>query len=137
MVARTKAQMQADHTAEAHKLRIDKVEALIKTRNDALEATMDYLFTQLHLMFDVFGRNNDYLTRLQREEQSIKARMDIRNAELAGGTHASRRRTTPMRRRSRRSRPSRPVPHHRRDVCRGKHRCCAAFPGRCSPQQPG
>lgn len=84
MVARTKAQMQADHTAEAHKLRIDAVEALIKARNDALEATMDYLFTQLHLMFDVFGRNNDYLTRLQREEQSIKARMDIRNAELAG-----------------------------------------------------
>ena len=35
-------------------------------------------------MFDVFGRNNDYLTRLQREEQSIKARMDIRTAELAG-----------------------------------------------------
>lgn len=84
LVARAEAQMQADREAEQHKLRIDAVEALIKARNDALEATMDYLFTQMHLMFDVFGRNNDYLTRLQREEQAIKARMDIRTAELAG-----------------------------------------------------
>ena len=84
LVARTKAQMQADRQAEEHKLRIDAVEALIKARNDALEAAMDHDFTQMHLMFDVFGRNNDYLTRLQRDEQSIKARMDIRTAELAG-----------------------------------------------------
>lgn len=84
LVARSKAQMQADRQAEEHKLRIDAVEALIKARNDALEAAMDHVFTQMHLMFDVFGRNNDYLTRLQREEQSIKARMDIRTAELAG-----------------------------------------------------
>ncbi|EER61554.1 hypothetical protein AcdelDRAFT_0889 [Acidovorax delafieldii 2AN] len=84
LVARAKAQMQADRVAEQHKLRIDAVEALIKARNEALDATMDYVFTQVHLMFDVFGRNNDYLTRLQREEQSIKARMDIRSAELAG-----------------------------------------------------
>lgn len=84
LVARAKAQMQADRVAEQHKLRIDAVEALIQARNAALEATMDYLFTQMHLMFDVFGRNNDYLNRLQREEQAIKARMDIRTAELAG-----------------------------------------------------
>ena len=84
LVARTKAQMQADRQAEEHKLRIDAVEALIKARNDALEAAMDHVFTQMHLMFDVFGRNNDYLTRLQRDEQSIRARMDIRTAELAG-----------------------------------------------------
>ena len=84
LVARTKAQMQADRHAEEHKLRIDAVEALIKARNDALEAAMDHVFTQMHLMFDVFGRNNDYLTRLQRDEQSIRARMDIRTAELAG-----------------------------------------------------
>jgi hypothetical protein len=84
LVARSKAQMQADRQAEEHKLRIDAVEALIKARNDALEATMDHIFTQMHLMFEVFGRNNDYLTRLQREEQSMKARMDIRSAELAG-----------------------------------------------------
>ena len=84
LVGRAKAQMQADRIAERHKLRIDAVEALIKARNDALEAAMDHVFTQMHLMFDVFGRNNDYLTRLQREEQSIKARMDIRSAELAG-----------------------------------------------------
>lgn len=84
LVVRTKAQMQADRQAEEHKLRIDAVEALIKARNDALEAAMDHVFTQMHLMFDVFGRNNDYLTRLQRDEQSIRARMDIRTAELAG-----------------------------------------------------
>ena len=84
LVARTKAQMQADRQAEEHKLRIDAVEALIKARNDALEAAMDHVFTQMHLMFDVFGRNNDYLTRLQRDEQSIRARMDIRTAELGG-----------------------------------------------------
>lgn len=83
-VARAQAQMLADRQAEQHKLRIDAAEALIRARNEALEATMDYVFTQVHLMFDVFGRNNDYLNRLQREEQAIKARMDTRSAELAG-----------------------------------------------------
>lgn len=83
-VGRALAQMQADGAAERHKLRIDAAEALIRVRNEALDAVMEHAFTQLHLMFDVFGRNNDYLNRLQREEQSIKSRMDVRSAELAG-----------------------------------------------------
>ena len=81
---RAAAQMTADHAAEAHKLRVDAAEALIKARNEALDATMEHAFTQLHLMFDVFGRNNDYLRNLQREEAAIKARFDARTAELAG-----------------------------------------------------
>ena len=83
-VDRTAAQMSADHIAEAHKLRIDAAEALLKARNEALDATMDHAFTQLHLMFDVFGRNNDFLNRLKRQEGAIKARFDARSAELAG-----------------------------------------------------
>jgi len=82
LVGRAQAQMQADRTAERHKLRIDAAEALIRARNEALDAAMEHTFTQMHLMFDVFGRNNDYLTALQRQEQAIKARMDIRTAEL-------------------------------------------------------
>jgi hypothetical protein len=76
-------QMLADHEAEKHKLRVDAAEALLRAYNDALDAAMDYLFTQMHLMFDVFGRNNNYLTTLQRHEQAMRARMDIRGAELA------------------------------------------------------
>lgn len=76
-------QMLADHEAEKHKLRVDAAEALLRAYNDALDAAMDYLFTQMHLMFDVFGRNNNYLTTLQREEQAMRARMEIRGAELA------------------------------------------------------
>lgn len=83
-VARAKAQMDADQIAEAHKLRIDAVEALIRARNAAMDAAMEYTFTQMHLMFDVFGRNNNFLTKLQRDEQAMRARMEIRTAELAG-----------------------------------------------------
>lgn len=82
--ARMAAQMGADRAAEAHKLRVDAAEALIKARNAALDAAMDYAFTQMHLMFDVFGRNNDFLTRLQREERAIRTAFDARAAELAG-----------------------------------------------------
>lgn len=81
---RAGAQMRADRTAEKHKLRVDAAEALLRAYNEALDAAMEHVFTQMHLMFDVFGRNNDYLTQLQRHEQAVKARMDIRTAELAG-----------------------------------------------------
>lgn len=77
-------QMRADHEAERHKLRVDAAEALLRAYNDALDAAMEYVFTQMHLMFDVFGRNNNYLMQMQRHEQAVKARMDIRSAELAG-----------------------------------------------------
>ncbi len=81
---RAGAQMRADRTAERHKLRVDAAEALLRARNEALDAAMEYTFTQMHLMFDVFGRNNDYLTNMQRGEQAMRARMEIRSAELAG-----------------------------------------------------
>lgn len=83
-VERLGVQMQADRVAEVHKMRIDAAEALLRAHNAALDAVMEHMFTQMHLMFDVFGRNNNYLTRLQRQEQAIKACMDVRVAELAG-----------------------------------------------------
>ena len=82
-VDRLGAQMQADRVAEAHKLRIDAAEALLRAYNEALNAVMEHLFTQMHLMFDVFGRNNNYLTAIQRNEQAVAARMQVRTAELA------------------------------------------------------
>lgn len=83
-VTRSGVQMRADHEAAQHKLRVDAAEALLRAYNEALDAAMEYVFTQMHLMFDVFGRNNNYLTNLQRHEQAVKARMDIRSAELSG-----------------------------------------------------
>lgn len=83
-VERLGVQMQADRVAEVHKMRIDAAEALLRAHNAALDAVMEHMFTQMHLMFDVFGRNNNYLTHLQRQEQAIKACMDVRVAELAG-----------------------------------------------------
>lgn len=82
-VQRLGAQMDADRIAEQHKLRVDAAESMLRAYNAALDSVMDHLFTQMHLMFDVFGRNNDYLTALQREEQSIASRMKVRTAELA------------------------------------------------------
>ena len=83
LLDRAQAQMTADKVAERHKLRVDAAEALLRAYNDALDAAMEHTFTQMHLMFDVFGRNNDYLTNLQRNEQAIRARMEIRSAELS------------------------------------------------------
>jgi hypothetical protein len=82
-VARASVQMTADREAERHKMRVDAAEALLRAYNEALNAAMEHTFTQMHLMFDVFGRNNDYLTRLQRGEQAARARMDVRSAELS------------------------------------------------------
>lgn len=82
-VNRLGVQMQADRTAEVHKMRIDAAEALLRAHNAALDAVMEHMFTQMHLMFDVFGRNNDYLNRLQRREKAISACLQIRAAELA------------------------------------------------------
>ncbi|AOG22308.1 hypothetical protein [Acidovorax sp. RAC01] len=82
-VSRAGVQMTADREAERHKLQVDAVETLLRAYNAALDAAMEHTFTQMHLMFDVFGRNNDYLTRLQRHEQAVRARMDVRSAELS------------------------------------------------------
>ena len=80
--ARLVAQIDADREAERRKLVIDAVEALAKLRNEALDAAMDFMFAQMNMMFDVFGRNNDYLTAIQREEQAMQARMQVRSSEL-------------------------------------------------------
>ena len=64
-VDRLGAQMQADRAAEAHKLRIDAAEALLRAYNAALDAVMEHMFTQMHLMFDVFGRNAASIQRIK------------------------------------------------------------------------
>ena len=76
------AQLDADREAERKKLLIDAVETLSKLRNEALDAAMDFVFAQMNMMFDVFGRNNNYLTNIQREEQAMQARMQVLSAEL-------------------------------------------------------
>ena len=80
--ARLTAQIDADREAERRKLVIDAVETLAKLRNEALDAAMDFMFAQMNMMFDVFGRNNNYLTEIQREEQAMQARMQVRSSEL-------------------------------------------------------
>ena len=77
------AQIDADREAARRKLQIDAVETLVQLRNAALDAAMDYMFAQMNMMFDVFGRNNAYLTSIQRDQQAMQARMQVRSAELA------------------------------------------------------
>lgn len=79
---RLTGQMASDREAERRKLRIDAVETLVRLRNEALDAAMDYVFGQMNMMFDVFGRSNDYLTTLRRKEQAALARLQVRSAEL-------------------------------------------------------
>ncbi|MDR2333759.1 MAG: hypothetical protein LBE61_09770 [Burkholderiaceae bacterium] len=79
---RATAQIDADREAERKKLIIDAVEELARLRNAALDAAMDFVFAQMNLMFDVFGRNNDYLTGLRRKEQALASRMQLAGAAL-------------------------------------------------------
>lgn len=79
---RVAAQIAADREAERKKLVIDAVEELAKLRNAALDAAMDFVSVQMSLMFDVFGRNNDYLTGLKRQEQALASRMQLASAKL-------------------------------------------------------
>ena len=79
---RASAQMDADRISEQRKLLIDAVETLTQLRNAALDAAMDMIFTEMNLMFDVFGPNNNYLTRARRSEKAMEARMQVRSAEL-------------------------------------------------------
>lgn len=80
---RLRVQMDADREAARHKLQIDAVVTLVELRNAALDAAMEYVFGQMNMMFDVFGQNNDYLTKIRRDEQAMQARMAVRSAELA------------------------------------------------------
>ena len=77
------ARMSADRIETRMKMRVDAAEALLKAYDDAVAATLDYLAAEMHLMFDVFGRNNDFLVQVQREYQSLKDIMDLRSYELA------------------------------------------------------
>ena len=77
------ARMNADRIETRMKMRVDAAEALLKAYDDAVAATLDYLAAEMHLMFDVFGRNNDFLVQVQREYQSLKDIMDLRSYELA------------------------------------------------------
>lgn len=79
---RAAIQMDADREAERKKLVIDAVEELVRLRNSALDAAMDYIFVQMSLMFDVFGRNNDFLTGLKRQEQALASRMQLTGSHL-------------------------------------------------------
>lgn len=76
------AQMSADREAEHRRLLIDCVTELARLRNAALDASMDYMFAQVNMMFDVFGRNNDYLNRIRRDERAMASRMQVASAEL-------------------------------------------------------
>lgn len=80
---RLAAQMAADRQAEARRLLVDAVTELARLRNAALDAAMDYVFAQMNMMFDVFGRNNDYLTRVRRDEQALAAHMRVASSDLA------------------------------------------------------
>lgn len=80
--SRLAAQMDADRESERKKLIIDAVEELIRLRNAALDAAMDFVFAQMNLMFDVFGRNNDFLTGLKRQEQALANRMQLTTSAL-------------------------------------------------------
>lgn len=80
---RLTVQMDADREEARRKLLIDAVETLSKLRNDALDAAMDYVFSEMNVMFDAFGSNNNYLQKTRRAEQALQSRVQVRTAELA------------------------------------------------------
>lgn len=80
---RLAAQMQADADNAKQQLRAAAIVDVLQLRDQALDAAMDYAFGQINLMFDVFGRNNDYLTELRRTNDLKRARMERLAEELA------------------------------------------------------
>lgn len=80
---RLAAQMQADADNAKQQLRVAAIVDVLALRDQALDAAMDYAFGQINLMFDVFGRNNDYLTQLRRTNEIKRARMERLAEELA------------------------------------------------------
>ena len=81
--SRLSAQMQADADNAKQQLRVAAIVDVLALRDQALDAAMDYAFGQINLMFDVFGRNNDYLTQLRRTNEIKRARMERLAEELA------------------------------------------------------
>ncbi|ATH15797.1 hypothetical protein CHL79_26975 [Delftia acidovorans] len=79
---RLAAQMTADREAERRRLLVDAVTELARLRNSALDTAMDFVFGRMNIMYDVFGRNNEYLTRVRRDDQALAAQMQVASAEL-------------------------------------------------------
>lgn len=79
---RLAAQMTADREAERRRLLVDAVTELARLRNAALDTAMDFVFGRMNIMYDVFGRNNEYLTRVRRDDQALAAQMQVASAEL-------------------------------------------------------
>ena len=79
---RLAAQMTADREAEHRRLLVDAVTELARLRNAALDTAMDFVFGRMNIMYDVFGRNNEYLTRVRRDDQALAAQMQVASAEL-------------------------------------------------------
>ncbi|MFS4514368.1 hypothetical protein ACMFLR_10930 [Delftia tsuruhatensis] len=79
---RLAAQMTADREAERRRMLVDAVTELALLRNAALDTAMDFVFGRMNIMYDVFGRNNEYLTRVRRDDQALAAQMQVASAEL-------------------------------------------------------
>lgn len=79
---RLAAQMTADREAERRRMLVDAVTELARLRNAALDTAMDFVFGRMNIMYDVFGRNNEYLTRVRRDDQALAAQMQVASAEL-------------------------------------------------------
>ncbi|MDH0423440.1 hypothetical protein [Delftia tsuruhatensis] len=79
---RLAAQMTADREAERRRQLGDAVTELARLRNAALDTAMDFVFGRMNIMYDVFGRNNEYLTRVRRDDQALAAQMQVASAEL-------------------------------------------------------
>ncbi|KFJ08709.1 hypothetical protein DR66_6015 [Delftia acidovorans] len=79
---RLAAQMTADREAERRRLLVDAVTELARLRNSALDTAMDFVFGRMNIMYDVFGRNNEYLTGVRRDDQALASQMQVASAEL-------------------------------------------------------
>lgn len=94
-LGRAGAQMEADRERERMALQVEAAELLMRLRNAAVDASIDYVNNRMSAMLDVYGSSNDYRTQLEMEAatkratmQSAVSALDLHEASFKS-THAT------------------------------------------------
>lgn len=74
-LGRAGAQMAADRERERMALQVEAAELLMRLRNAAVDASIDYVNNRMTAMLDVYGSSNDYRTQLEMEAATKRATM--------------------------------------------------------------
>lgn len=79
---RNAAQMAADRERERMTGQIEAAETLLRLRDEAIDAAIDYVNTQLRAVLDVYGENSEYRSELELRAASMRTAMQAATTAL-------------------------------------------------------